>query len=460
MTPTPKPDAARLLLGSSLRKAPYLFGFLLALTALLLMWHHFGMERVIELSARSAYVSQAGSDRESGGSSGAQLTRVGDDLRLACQLAKMSAWPYCKISFEVGNADAGLDLSTFDSVSIDATYEGPGQHMLRMTLINFDRGMSKPGEWTTNKFNEVESFDIPREGEVEFPLSIFSAASWWKGQAKPPLAFTGARIDHVMTVQLLTGALTAVGNHVITVRSIRFHGKLITKNQLLSILIGMWIACAIGWPALLALKLRRELSSSKAELRLLNELNRALRLETQQLAGQAHHDPLTGVLNREGLRAELMATSTLLSDPMSVIFLDIDHFKRINDSYGHEVGDLVLKQFAATVAANVRASDRLVRWGGEEFLLLCPLSDVHQAASLAEKLRVSLTQASWPHGHKVTASFGVAQHDANEEISDVIRCADHELYQAKQCGRNRVHADTGAKAGARAAQGAGAVQLA
>ena len=432
-----------MLLGAALRKAPYLFGFLLALTALLLIWHDVGMERVVELSASHPYQVHGETDREGGGDSTVQLKRVGKDLVLECQLVKKHNWPYCKFSFEVGDPAAGLDLSSFDSVSIDATYDGPSPHLARLALINFDRGLSRPKQWKTYKVNEVESFEMVPGRVVHMPLSIIAVASWWKDFAHPPVESSGPRMDHVMTVQLQTGVYNPSGKHVLTLRAIRFHGKLITRNQLLTFLISLWIACAIGWPALLALLLRRELSNSQVELRLLAELNRALRLETQQLAGQAHHDPLTGVLNREGLRAELMQTSSLLADPMSVIFADVDHFKRVNDTYGHEVGDQVLKLFAETIAANIRGSDRLVRWGGEEFLLVCPMSDVHQAAGLAEKLRLSLQQASWPRGHKVTASFGVAQHDMNEEISDVIRRADEELYAAKQAGRDRVHADTG-----------------
>ena len=443
MTFNSKPESARMLLSAALRKAPYLFGFLLALTALLLIWHDVGMERVVELSANSAYPVHVETDREGAGDSSAQLKRVGRDLRLDCQLSSKIDWPYCKFAFEVGNAAGGLDLSSFDSVSIDVSYEGPASHMARLALINFDRGLSRPGDWDSYKVNEVASFELVPGRVTRLPLSIVATAPWWTEHAKPPIELSGPRMDHVTTVQLLTGAYNVPGKHVLTLHAIRFHGKLITRNQLLTFLISLWIACAIGWPALLALMLRRELSSSRAELGLLNELNRALRLETQQLAGQAHRDALTGVLNREGLRAELMQASSLLADPMSVIFVDIDHFKRINDSYGHEVGDRVLKQFAETIAANIRGSDRLVRWGGEEFLLVCPLSDVYQVVGLAEKLRANLRQVSWPRDHKVTASFGVAQHDVNEEISDVIRRADEALYQAKQAGRDRVQADTG-----------------
>jgi len=211
------------------------------------------------------------------------------------------------------------------------------------------------------------------------------------------------------------------------------------------ILVGMWMLAAIGWPAMAALTLRRQLSSSKAELALLGEVNKALQLEAKELVGQAHTDPLTGVLNRQGLRAALIGTSSLLTNPMCVIFIDIDRFKTVNDVHGHATGDEVLRRVAQVLGTNIRSADKLVRWGGEEFLLVCTSTTLVQAAALAEKLRLALHQQQWPLGLRVTASFGVAEHKASEEFGDVIKRADLELYAAKTSGRDRVHADGLAK---------------
>jgi diguanylate cyclase (GGDEF)-like protein len=189
---------------------------------------------------------------------------------------------------------------------------------------------------------------------------------------------------------------------------------------------------------ILTLSLRTQLKDSKAAIALLSEVNKALELEARDLAGQAHIDPLTGVLNRQGLRAALMSTSNLLSDPMAVIFIDIDHFKSVNDTHGHDVGDDVLRKFANVVASGIRSSDRLVRWGGEEFLIVCPMTNVYQGRILAENLRHALHHQTWPAGIRVTASFGVAQHHKDDEVGVVIKHADEELYRAKQGGRDRV----------------------
>jgi diguanylate cyclase (GGDEF)-like protein len=198
------------------------------------------------------------------------------------------------------------------------------------------------------------------------------------------------------------------------------------------------VLCTVGWLAILTFSLRTQLQESKAAIALLREVNKALELEARDLAGQVHIDPLTGVLNRQGLRAALMSTSSLLSEPMAVIFIDIDHFKSINDTHGHGVGDDVLRKFANVIASGIRSSDRLVRWGGEEFLIVCPMTNVYQGRILADNLRHALHQHMWPADLRVTASFGVAQHHQQDEVGVVIKHADEALYRAKQTGRDRV----------------------
>jgi diguanylate cyclase (GGDEF)-like protein len=200
----------------------------------------------------------------------------------------------------------------------------------------------------------------------------------------------------------------------------------------------MWIFSALAGLGLTALSLRSQLEESVAERALLANINGALKLEARELVGQAHRDSLTGVLNRQGLRAELMSISSLLADPMSVIFVDLDYFKRVNDNHGHDAGDNVLRTFANVVGSGIRQSDRLVRWGGEEFLIVCPLTNAQQAAVLAESLRQALHKATWPLGMKLTASFGIAQLQKDADMSVVIKHADEALYNAKGAGRDRV----------------------
>ncbi len=157
-------------------------------------------------------------------------------------------------------------------------------------------------------------------------------------------------------------------------------------------------------------------------------------------------DPLTGMYNRRYLNMHLNSLyrkSYEFDKPLSVAILDIDHFKSVNDTYGHDVGDVVLREVAARVKKNIRNFDLGVRTGGEEFVIVMPETDLGQAGAVAERLRQKVCAQpvyveSMDRSLEITASFGVAglcMHDKNPE--DVIKRADSALYHAKRTGRNR-----------------------
>jgi diguanylate cyclase (GGDEF)-like protein/PAS domain S-box-containing protein len=166
------------------------------------------------------------------------------------------------------------------------------------------------------------------------------------------------------------------------------------------------------------------------------------RVQTEERLRQlATTDTLTGICNRrrfdEVLAAEIERTSRF-SSPLSLILFDIDHFKRINDSYGHQAGDRVLTQLALAVGDMIRTTDMLARWGGEEFAILMPGSDIDAGRVLAEKLRMMLEKQHFPDVGHVTSSFGVAEHVRGENSDALIKRVDRCLYHAKASGRNRV----------------------
>ncbi len=162
-----------------------------------------------------------------------------------------------------------------------------------------------------------------------------------------------------------------------------------------------------------------------------------------KLARLAHTDPLTGLWNRrqldERVRSELDRADRY-GDELSLVLFDIDHFKAINDRFGHAAGDRVLVELAGRVRAKLRESDGLGRWGGEEFLVLMPHSTDEEAHQLAEKLRRLVAETPIEGVGTVTASFGVAQRRPLESAESLFRRVDGELYRAKQAGRNRVMA--------------------
>ncbi|WP_456270200.1 GGDEF domain-containing protein [Kushneria sp. AK178] len=163
-----------------------------------------------------------------------------------------------------------------------------------------------------------------------------------------------------------------------------------------------------------------------------------------KLRQQADTDPLTGLFNRRGIKRMLheKVFSKHNAGPMSVMIGDLDHFKRINDSLGHEGGDMVLKTFTECLKSTLRRDDLAVRWGGEEFLVVLPDTDIEAAEAFAERLRALTETHSFRVGGEplgVTISIGVAEVDPHADtINQAIQRADKALYRAKREGRNRV----------------------
>jgi diguanylate cyclase (GGDEF)-like protein len=431
----------------ALKWMQYVVAVLVLLTLTLLLWHRFGMERVVELSAAHPHEVSVDDDRSETdtpgvlpGNSVATLEKNEHALTMRCHLGQEFSWPYCKFRFMTGHDGKGIDLSDFDTISLDLSYAGPMPHRIKILVVNGEPGISKTPRWRSSRVHELE-MEVPAHGTKTLPVNLLRPPDWWTFQAGLPVEQTYTRIDNVVKIELVAGYRELPPDIAIELRAIRFHGKWITKDRLLMALVSAWVVCGLVWMALGILHFRSSLAATNARLATVEAINKALELEARELAGQAYTDPLTGALNRQGLRDALvkrLQSTGHYSDGLSVIFVDLDFFKRINDQHGHDVGDDVLRRFAALVRAHVRAADKLVRWGGEEFLLVCPETNAEQAALLAEKLRAAMQAETWPNALAVTASFGVTEIQSGEDIGAAITRADGALYRAKAGGRNRV----------------------
>lgn len=164
-------------------------------------------------------------------------------------------------------------------------------------------------------------------------------------------------------------------------------------------------------------------------------------LQIQKIEELSIRDKLTNLYNRvkidEALKNEF-ETSKRYKINLSLIILDIDYFKLVNDKYGHLVGDSVLVQFANILMKNSRQSDIVGRWGGEEFIIIAPNSNIESVKKLAEKLRVIIEKFEFDVVKKLTVSFGVSQLKEEDDINSFIKRVDEALYKAKKLGRNRV----------------------
>jgi len=204
-------------------------------------------------------------------------------------------------------------------------------------------------------------------------------------------------------------------------------------------LIGFLVGRARWWHRMDPVLARRmeamERARDSAEL-----ANTELRAALNELESVAGTDRLTGAWNRRRFEegaATLMALATRSRDPLSLVMFDLDHFKRVNDAFGHATGDQVLAGVSAVVRDQLRASDFLARWGGEEFVILAPGTGILGAHALAEKIREAVEAAVFPKVHQVTLSLGVAEYLAGEFLDTWVQRADQAMYRAKNSGRNQ-----------------------
>lgn len=205
------------------------------------------------------------------------------------------------------------------------------------------------------------------------------------------------------------------------------------------------------------LKLMRRQNFDKKEVQLLENLLCCLiyplkNATLYKLAiSMAHTDPLTQTYNRTAFDDSLMREMKLArrqSNSLSVIFFDIDHFKAINDNYGHECGDIVLASAANCIKDALRASDIVFRYGGEEFVILLNDTSLEGAKVIAERVRESLENHTVAYGLeliKITASLGISSLRGNDSNETLIKRADNAMYRAKESGRNQVQIELSAQ---------------
>jgi diguanylate cyclase (GGDEF)-like protein/PAS domain S-box-containing protein len=163
--------------------------------------------------------------------------------------------------------------------------------------------------------------------------------------------------------------------------------------------------------------------------------------ELRQASFEAIHDPLTGLLNRRGLAVRanaILADAARIGTPVSLIFLDLDGFKQLNDSRGHAAGDACLVDVAALLSAHAGANDAVARVGGDEFLMLVPALDAQAAAALGETVRQALAAL----GARVSGSFGLVTTSGTTDLDRLIDCADSAMLAAKRAGKNQLRVAT------------------
>jgi len=182
------------------------------------------------------------------------------------------------------------------------------------------------------------------------------------------------------------------------------------------------------------------IENKKLNIIIFDEITKELE-HIKVLQDKASRDSLTKLFNRgkfDDVLTQEISLANTAQTPLSVIFLDIDHFKAVNDTYGHNIGDSVLVELAKVLTETTRNGDFIARWGGEEFIITLQSTTILRASVIAEKIRENVEQYNFLIGGNQTISLGVSEYIFNESKESLLKRVDNALYEAKDKGRNRV----------------------
>jgi len=341
-----------------------------------------------------------------------------------CRIPKESIGRNCVFRYTLSNTEQGVDLSRYQKLNLSIKYSGPAQYV-RIGIRNFDPRFSNLQDENSPKFNSISLHPKDLDKPLSIGLDEFSVPDWWINEYDRPREFVKPDVSNAIAFTVdLYGDLPGT-EHDIELQQIQFTGDWISAEHWYLGIVCLWMLIGTTYGISQWVLMTRE--------------HRALRSEKEKYQKLSTLDALTKVLNRHGI--DLFVESLRANRrPASVIIIDIDHFKRVNDERGHVVGDRVLQTLGDILRIHTRSTDGLGRWGGEEFILVCPDASLAKAADLAEKLRHRIIETDFipEHPLPITASFGVAISHADRSFEDAFRHADQALYLAKSRGRNCV----------------------
>ncbi len=417
---------------------------LLLVTVIALFAYRNGLDDIVFLNLADYPYIIAQTDSVDGGSSAIAMERTDSSIIVDYELREGYAYPYAGVKIFLGDGKTrGKDLSRYDSIFVWVKPRGEGT--VRLYMRGYDSAFYRAEDETSLKFNEIEFFPLEETYPAVFVPQEFRVASWWVAQNEINVHKARVDLSNVPLIEIQTGTNAPLGYGTLEIKGLCFKGKKIAKLDLVSILVALWFVSFLIILIIRFFDYSRERAKEKKKREELEKNLRALEIEKSEYERSSKEDPLTGCLNRAGFSSVLMREQENLSKngrPVSFVMLDIDHFKHINDTYGHQVGDEVLVNLTKLIQGKIRNTDALVRWGGEEFVVLCGDTPIQNAQFLAEKLRIAIENTVLIKQQQVTCSFGIAEMIPDEDPKRLFERADKALYASKEGGRNRVTSAT------------------
>ena len=419
---------------------------LLLITIALLLSTETLLSRKITLSPENIKYFEVYTDSQSGGNTTSKIIDSHPIFEWRCKMINSTLeFPFCSYQIILRQNDDwknGIDLSLFHTFKLWLEYEGNATS-LRIFLRNYSPDFGLTDDFTSTKYNSLDVNVEHLQDGLTFNFSNFNVPDWWQRERKLAPIFMSPDFSNVVSLDIQTGSSVKTGRHHFKFKKIELHGQWFsTKNWYFGILV-FWIFFIFLKSLLSQLSLHSRIQSSEKRESQLSKLNQHLDIKSKKLLKESITDPLTGAYNRAGAAQYIkVAQDELKSKDLSfsLIFLDIDHFKSINDTFGHDAGDKVLIELSALLQKNVRTSDALIRWGGEEFVIICRNTQINEARWVAEKLKELISTSIHIGEMYVTSSFGVVEINETSDtaMDDAFKAVDIALYEAKTTGRNKV----------------------
>jgi diguanylate cyclase (GGDEF)-like protein len=414
-----------------------------ALTLLIVLWHYWGMNRLVEVYPSNAEVSVSG-DFLNGGRSKSSLNVSDDGAHLFCETKPSSTFAYCSLDIAIGDGiNKGIDVSQFDYLNLWLEHSTSEQDTVIVYLTNREEvsnNLDPSSRNSSNKSNQQTILPTEGNGFYSLSLSQFTVPSWWILLHKATGNSAKSNLENVVGLRVVTGDSLELRNVDIKLQRATLSGKWISANALYLGLAIIWTIAITLHASFRVYQLASQLKLKRSQNASLEELNHFLSIQKDEFEVLAKTDPLTGVFNRAGTRDLFENIQNHGGRVYSLIMFDIDHFKMINDTHGHQLGDEVLKGLSKLVTSLIRETDHFARWGGEEFVVVCTDTKIEEAVVIANHLRDNIAAATFGNGVSVTCSFGLAEYKqkGKNTIKKMFNTADAALYKAKEGGRNRV----------------------
>jgi diguanylate cyclase (GGDEF)-like protein len=439
MTPSETKNTA----SSIYLKLEKVYFLIAAVSIVLAVWQHWGMNRLVEIYPSQAQVSLGGDFLNDGISEGA-LNVSEDGAKLSCEVKPSWTFAHCTMNISIGDGEnEGLDLRKFDSLNLWLEHYSSEQDTVIVYLKNREKSSKNLDPSTRNVNNKQNQQTIlPVQGEeyYQLPLSSFTVPSWWILLHHATGIDAETKLNNVIELDIATGDNLNARSVSILLKRATLTGKWLEASVLYSGLAIIWILFITVHAGFRTYYLANQLQLKRNQNAALADLNNFLSIQKDEFEVLAKTDPLTGLSNRAGSRDFFEDMQSQENKIYSLIMFDIDNFKQINDVHGHQLGDDILIELSALVATLVRNTDHLARWGGEEFIVICPDTDIKEAFAIANLLREKIAAKTYSGELTVTCSFGLSSYDqrVKNSIQRMFEVADAALYKAKNGGRNRV----------------------